>query len=107
MGELHYIDGLGHLHDRAPDHAYRAADGTLSALRYQLGNLERFLWLLGYTQQPAHLFAVPLDSLRDHAPVYYATYLWNALAERHDSAGHAFVSGLNNLQGEGEVATAG
>ncbi|MDH5676231.1 MAG: hypothetical protein OEZ06_29190 [Myxococcales bacterium] len=79
VGELKYIDSEGRLHDRAPNRAQRLADGALGALRYQLGNLERFAWLLGHSSRPDRFFRIPLDSLRDHAPIYYATLLWNQL----------------------------
>lgn len=86
VGALRYLDASGRLHLDAPKMAQRAADGVLGALRLQLENLERFAWLLRHVERPDRVFRIPVDSLRDHAPIYYATALWNELARSGPAA---------------------
>ena len=59
---------------------------VVANVRSRVANLESCRRLIRAAVREPRRVMVPTDQLHDHAPIYYAVHLWNALAERGDVA---------------------
>lgn len=81
VGELRFIDRRGRVERSLGDRMDGALGRLVGNVRARIANLESCGWVMRGvgTQRKA---SIPEDAVRDHAPIYYAVHLWNALLER-------------------------
>jgi hypothetical protein len=78
VGALHYLDNAGHLHDISEE---EEVAGPLDAFSLALAqSLLPHFGFLRHVDRSRELI-IP-GFLADHAPIYYAIYMWNNLIDR-------------------------
>lgn len=86
-GEARFIDRRGRVVRSLSDCLGSTLDRAAGSLKDRVETLRSCGWAMRELARPTGRLPVPWSAMRDHAPIYYAVHLWNALVEGRDTEG--------------------